>query len=574
MNALIEKFLASRGLTKEDLTTINNPKYEKLNNIDILCARLHEIHDAHKRIVVLPDYDMDGIMSGVVGRAGLAALGFKYGLYIPRPQEGYGFGEHQIERLVNVFPDVEAIITCDTGISCVDGTQYASNEHDIEVLITDHHKEIEETSVRPYASVVVDPCSIDETYAHPQICGAYVFWQVLARYAKLYGTETEQNRIALLKAFAAVGTISDVMPLLYENRQLVRDGIKIWKAFWDCDPYYISLIKDAPDDFSNPFRGIYAICRDFAKEGKIKDSDSLNEEFFGFYLAPTFNSIKRMDGELSNAFDVFFGTTQAKEIQYLMDLNAQRKVEVDEAYNELITQDNPMAPYIYTSNAKPGLMGLLAMKMMSDTGYPSLVVSPHATHDIDLMYSGSGRAPSWYQFISRTEEAGIDGHKAGHEGAFGCRFLPSELDELYDFLCVDVPEVAEKYIQENGSLDTQSYDLVIAPDGSGDTIVDQELFLDFLREIETLRPFGSGFEKPVFKLVFDGMDAAYNAIGKDKNHLKISLVSGLDAICWNQANFVADGIPDKKIEIIGHLETNEFRGNVSAQFVGDIITEK
>lgn len=572
MNKMIEMLLNARGMTQEDLAKLEDATHSQLNDLDELCAHLHDIHDANKRLVVLPDYDMDGIMSGVVGKAGLAALGFKYGLYVPRPQEGYGFGPRQIDRLIKAFPDVEAIITCDTGISCAEGARYAKEEHEIEILITDHHKEDPDTTVREHASVVVDPCGIGETYEHPSICGAHVLWQVLDRYAELYGTSAERERISLLRAFAAVGTVSDTMPVTYENRVLIKDGLDIWKGFWDCDRKYLDVLTDAPKDFADAFRGIYAICRDFAAAGKLRGGkDGLNEDFFGFYLAPSFNSVKRMDGELSRGFDVFFGGDQKVEIAYLMELNAQRKEEVDEAYRALAAQDNPMAPYIYMSDAKPGLMGLLAMRMLAETGKPCLVVSGHATRDIDLLYSGSGRSPEWYPFLTRTNESGLEGHRAGHEGAFGCSFLPEELDALYDFLKEDVPAVAQAYIDEFGSLAQSDYDILIRTDGEGDVGIDEPLFLDFIDEVETLRPFGRDWAAPQLMLVFDSTEATYNVMGKEQNHLKMKLDDGMDVICWNQASFIDDGMPDGEIRVLGHLEKNEFRGKVSAQFVGDVV---
>lgn len=572
MNLLIKKLLENRGLTKQYLEEINNPEYELLQNIDNLCAHLHNIHEKQIRIVVLPDYDMDGIMSGVVGKAGLAALGFKYELFIPNPKEGYGFGKKQVDRLVRSFPDVGAIITCDTGISCVEGVTYAHDEYDIEVLITDHHKESLETTPREIATAVVDPCGLDETYEHPAICGAFVLWQVLDRYAELYGSEIERERIKLLRAFAAVGTISDVMPVLYENRQLIRDGVEIWKGFWRCDKAYTSLLDDAPEDFANAFRGIFALCRDFGEAGKIKSVDALTEEFFGFYLAPTFNAIKRMDGELKTAFDVFMGGNQRASIAYLMELNEKRKEAVNEAFTKLMEQENPYAPYVYITDALPGLLGLLAMKCLGKTGMPCVVVGKIDRTDEEIIFSGSGRAPGWYPFLSRREAGGISGHMAGHEGAFGCSFTETELMRLYTYMKTDVKEIMDKVIEEMGELETVEYDIIISDDGTGDAKPDQTLFLEFLEELESLRPFGVGFPAPSVLLEFDGVEATYNTIGSDKSHLKITLSDGLNILCWSQASFIDNGLPEGRVKVVGMLSTNEFRGNVSAQFAGDIVS--
>lgn len=576
MNPLVEKLLAKRGITSDIWEDYNNPEHSKLAHVEELAAQLKTLKDNGETITILPDFDMDGIMSGVVGYAGLSALGFDVELFVPNPADGYGFGERQLNRLLAEHPYTDAIITCDTGIGCVEGVKYAKSKN-LKVFITDHHMENEESSPRAYADVCVDPCGVDDNYEHPTICGAFVFWQCLDEYARTYGTETDVNRLWYLRVFAGVGTISDVMPVLYENRQLVKDAVEICKQVWTVHPDFRAAIKNAPAGYTQAFRGIYATMNMFSGAGKLKDPTDVDEEFFGFYLAPTFNAVKRMDGTMKRAFDVFLGTVPSENVSYLLDLNEKRKQCVNEAMERISEQDNPLAPFCYISDAIPGIMGLLAMKLSQSSGMPCVVVRKNGNDS----FSGSGRSPQWYPFISLTSHLG--NHIAGHEGAFGCAFGDyDKLEELAELLRDDVSKVLEELGEDATSIEN-AVDFIIAGDSgqNGDTPLDPELFLDFIDEIEEYRPFGRGFETPQILLSFDTGDAVFSAIGADKTHLKIRLPLGkdkygkttyFDILCWGQSDYIAQGKPTGTMKVLGNLSVNEFRGSRTAQFSGDILS--
>lgn len=576
MNILIEKMLAKRGITPDIWESYNDPGHGLLAHVDELAEKLHQVHDAGEEITILPDFDMDGIMSGTVGYAGLSALGFDVNLFVPNPKDGYGFGRRQIDRLLSDFPYTDAIITCDTGIGCAEGVTYAK-EKGLKVLVTDHHMESPECSPREIADVCVDPCGVDDDYDHPAICGAHVLWQCLDRYAELYGDELDRKRLWYLRVFAGIGTISDVMPVLYENRQLVKDAVEISKRVWTTSEDFLSVVKDAPSGYTQAFRGVYAAMNMFAGAGKLKDPSDVDEEFFGFYLAPTFNAVKRMDGDMKRAFDVFLGTSPSKEVDYLLDLNEQRKKCVNEALAKILAQDNPLAPFCYVSDAIPGIMGLLAMKLSQSSGLPCVVVRENPNHT----FSGSGRSPAWYPFITATCE--IDAHIAGHEGAFGCSFPGyATLAELAELLMSDVEKALEVAGDSLVSAE-DACDFAIAGDArsDGDVGLDVETMMEFIEEAEEYRPFGRGFEAPQALLTFDAASAVFVPIGADKTHLKIRLplperdkngkTDYFDVLCWGQADFIKDGEPTGQVKIVGTLAVNSFGGRKMPQFSGDIL---
>ena len=562
MNRLIEKMFENRGYTREYVRAINVPNDDKLLNVDELCARLKDIHDKNIQIVVLPDFDMDGIAAGTVGFAGLAELGFNVALFMPNPDDGYGFTDDTIMRLLNEYPDVGCILTCDVGITCYRGITTAKL-CGVDVLITDHHKVQDDFNKMMKADVVVDPLREDDNYRLKGICGAYVLYQCLQHYANTYCSPFMQEQIRRLRVFAGIGTVSDSMPLLHENRQLVRDSVAICRlVYGDGTPWFVNAML-GNDVYRRAFYGLHVALAMFADLGKITKTADINEEFFGFYLAPTFNAVKRMSGDMSIAFGVFFGPNPNDSMSELMSLNDQRKLMVAEYLEQIVNSHQSYAPYIYTTNAPAGILGLIATKLMAIDNEPKVVLRLD-----EKGYHGSGRSPVWYPFASRGLEEGF--FIAGHENAFGIGITDSrEMKSLHAFLKKDVADV--KAATDMSLFGAPTPDFVIATDGTGDTGIDITLFVEYLSELEGLRPFGSAFEAPYVKLEFMANEAEWTVLGSTKQHLKITLPYGFEVLCWNQSNKLSYGASGEKITVTGYLGKNEFRGRHTVNFVGDIM---
>ena len=564
MNLLLSKLCENRGYTDEFLYEINNSDYDKLKDIDTLVARLKEIHDEHSVITWLPDFDFDGISSGTLGYGGMAELGFNTRLYIPDPSKGYGFNADTVDDLLAKYPDTKTVITCDVGISCSEGINRC-HELGIEVLVTDHH--IQETASN--ADIVVDPLRMDETYSHPSICGAFVVYQILQYYADTYTTYFMQDQIRRLKVLAGFGTISDVMSLLYENRQLVKDAISICKMIYsDGTASVVSSITGSVP-YKKIFWGIYYVLKMYAENGVIKSASDINEEFFGFYLAPTFNATKRMDGDMVRTFSVFFGNNQSADANYLFELNAQRKVLVDTEYNRLINSTQPYAPYIYISDVRPGILGLLAMKIHASTGYPAFVLNDNGASKKTDRYNGSGRSPAWFDC---RKAVGDFVFIAGHASAFGCGVsTKTDLERMYRILKTDVPVEFDKAAAE-GLLIEEKPDYIISTDWSKDIGIDIDVFYDYVDQKESFRPFGKDFPAPQGLFIFTEKDVdEWKAIGRAKEHLKLTFSNGFSVICWKQGHLISKkGVPGT-YKILGDLSTSEFRGEISINFIGTFL---
>lgn len=564
---LMEKTFENRGYSDEFLSSIEAGSQNPMKDADLLCAKLNEIRKQNLRITMLSDFDMDGICAGVIGYAGLAELGFNVSLFIPDPTDGYGFTPRTIGKLMAAYPDTQAILTGDVGVTCFDGVS-AARSFGVRMLVTDHHNpEYEEQDegiavLLPSAEAVVDPMRLDDGYEHGEVCGAYVLWYCLYQYANLYGDRYMQEQIRRLKVFAGIGTVSDSMPMLYENRETVRDAVGILRMLYSENSDFVVNHITGHDVYRRAFYGLYQTLSYLAGVGTIQSGSDIDEDLLGYYLAPMFNSVKRMGGDMSRAFGVFFGANSLDDVAYLYELNEQRKNEVKKKLAQLQAVDQPYQPYVWFSDAIPGVLGLLAQHMRELTGLPCLVVNP------DNNYSGSGRCPDWYNFLSRTKSISI--YAAGHEQAFGVSLSDeATVQTLCGFLEQDVEQ-----LRSEGELQEAVYhpDFVIDPHGSGDIKLDILSFLEYLSELRRYHPFGNGFQKPDILLYVYPKESVIERIGSAKQHLKIRMAHGFEVLLWNQAQLFDDFRSAELVRIRGSLSLSQFMDRYTVTFTGTVVS--
>lgn len=583
MNTLMQCVLSNRGWTEAKFQEINTEPHAVPKDVDKLCLILKYYHDTQAKVVLLTDYDMDGLSAGVLGYAGLAELGFNVSLYLPVVSEGYGFHSHTIDKIKQQYPDVQCIVTADTGITCYDGVLRA-RELGIDILVTDHHK----ASGILHANVVVDPARIEDTESYTFTCGAAVLYQVLLYYAKHYATAYHTSQIRRLCVFAGLGTVSDGMTVYYENRRLILDALHILEYVYNDDNADAVLNIQGCNTYRQAFYGLYVLLHEMKKANNFvlqANPVKLQEDFIAFYIAPLFNSIKRMDGDVRLAYGIFFESSPHAKVQALLALNEARKCSVEEKWADLIEDrfPQPWAPYVYITDADSGIRGLLAQKMLEVTGKPVMVVASDGRNG----YEGSGRCPYWYPFL----DVACSEHwqAAGHNPAFGIGFDSEKgVEALIAFLEKSIPEY-------------EPTDTVFVPDfymsmfGTGQLDYDIATIVEYLNELPTFRPFGSGFSEPEGVLEIDTSACQFSIMGKKSNHLKVLLPQGVEVICWNQADVVRGHLqrvePDRNdpdaplkpyyiskdlplcMRIVGKFQYGSFRGMQSVQFYGTIQEE-
>lgn len=580
----LRTLLDRRGWTPEVVEAINDPSHGQLKDSDALAARLHLAKARGEQVVVLPDFDMDGVTSGVLAWAGLAELGIDVGLYVPDYRRGHDVTPEAVQEAHEQFPRATVMITTDSGVNSHEGIGHGRSLG-ISMLVTDHHVQLDERSP---AEVVVDPERIDEDYAHPGICGAYVIYQCLMTYARAYAPE-KLSSIRLLSLFAGIGTVSDVMPLLYENRKVVRDSLSIARLLWhpvkdadlvtEYDPeksVLMQVLRSDPShapEFVSAFEGFAVALKAFREhgplvprvdsrtggpligedgepvmkrsQGKLRQISHIEEGFYGFYLAPAFNAIRRVGGSMHDAFGVFTAPSAEQKLAHaeaVIDVNEERKRLTEEWMAELEDElAEGLQPYahvgVWLTEAPGGMLGLMASKLMREDGRPVAVIRRQA--DPSAPMGGSMRSPSWYPVISTLTPLGFTA--VGHENACGVRLRDAaHLAELAEALPASADAVLSAIVEAGGSVE-EKVDLVLGSAPDADHPLDSvDDMMELARGIDGLRPFGHGFRRPEVELVVDLSKCSFAPLGSKQDHLRITLPIGMKMLWWGAAERISE----------------------------------
>ncbi|MFG1857464.1 DHH family phosphoesterase [Actinomadura geliboluensis] len=575
-----------KGWTDEYLAAIDTTEHDPLKDLDTMASALEDVRCSGGTIAIAPDFDTDGIASGVLGYAGLKELGFDARLHMPDYRRGHDLTPDDITEIHQSWPETTALLTCDGGVNSHNGIT-AAKALGWRTLVTDHHQELEPGSA---ADITVGPCRIDETYSLRGICGAHVLYQVLEAYTVTH-QPSKLWAIRLLRLFAGLGTVSDVMPMLYENRQLVRDSLSIARLLHvpapktapnpdggiNPDPAAIDVeqatllqllrLEDHDPVFLGAFEGFAQLLKAFAQVGKLRDVEDLDEDFYGFYLAPAMNSPRRTGAPLDDCFAVFTHPSAEEKLaamHRIIENNERRKALAVEHLKELTDGDQPLAPWVYFSDAYPGMYGLLASQMMQATGHPVVVLGRPSSPTEPM--SGSGRAPSWFDIITALD--GCDGLFAiGHQQACGIKLAaPQALDQLVTVL----KDTAGDLLFSTVDTTRTAGDLVLGPSEDCDaSLSDFEPLTELVRRIKTLKPFGPEFTEPRVEIILDGYRV--DRIGSEKQHLRIITNTGLVCLWWNAAETehtrLAGRAEGERLRFLAKLRLSTFMGQTRLQVV-------
>ena len=227
INYLLAKILVNRGITKkEDIRLFLNPTRKDFYNpylmpdMDKAVERIKKAIENKEKVLIYGDYDVDGITSVTVLKSFLQERGLKVDEYIPnRLDEGYGLNKPAVEKIAN--EKYTLMITVDCGISAIEEVKFA-NSLGLEVIVTDHHEPGEEL---PAAIAVVDAKRKDNQYPFRNLAGVGVVFKLIQAISQKLNLE-EKEYLKYLD-IVCIGTISDIVPLVDENRVIVKLGLKL-----------------------------------------------------------------------------------------------------------------------------------------------------------------------------------------------------------------------------------------------------------------------------------------------------------------------------------------------------------
>ncbi len=432
-------------------------------DMDKALSHLANVKETGKKIRIIGDYDIDGVCSTAILYKGLKEYGLQADYAIPhRVLDGYGINVSLVEKAQE--DGVDTIITCDNGISAFEALERAA-ELGMTVIVTDHHdirKEMQgkgETEILPVAHALINPKRKGNTYPFREMCGAYVAYKLISALLCLKeGKEALREELLVLAAFATIG---DVMPLMGENRTLVKYGLKHIKTCANIGLWALINATDFRDRHIKAHNIGFVLGPCINAKGRLESA----EQSLSLLLCNNPEEAKRMAEELVHTNEV------RKELTVQGVERAIETVRTHYANDKIIV--------VYLPDCHESIAGIIAGKVREAFYRPTWILT-----DAQEGLKGSGRSIDAYDMHKGLCECDdLLTHYGGHKLAAGVS-LPKENLEAFRRCLNDNAELKEEELTEVIRID------VDLPFGYAD--------LDFVKELEILEPHGKDNEKPVF----------------------------------------------------------------------------
>ncbi len=448
---------------------------------------------ANKKITIYGDYDADGMTATAILLRCLRLLNADVDFYVPnRIDEGYSLNGDALRKLVERGTDM--VVTVDCGVASVAEATLAK-ELGLTLIVTDHHQLAE---TLPAAAVIVHPALPESEYPFAGLCGAAVAFKLawaICQCASDGKKVTERLRTFLLQAvgLAAIGTVCDVVPLLDENRILVRYGLDTLKA--------------------KPTVGMAALMR----HTKLNDKKRLEGDDIGFTIGPRLNAAGRM-GQAELAIELLTTESQQRAdtiAQYMDEFNTKRQSierSILLAANKQIkaAEDRKdAAAFVLADHSwHPGVIGIVAGRLAEKHNRPVVMI---ANDPLGVKPGiGSARSVPGFNLHEALAECGhlLESH-GGHAAAAGMKIKPENLDAFREAFC----QVAVEQISQ--------------ADRVAELRVDAEASLQMLtrqtvEQIERLAPFGHGNTRPMLCASEVRLSGAPKRMGATGSHLSMT----------------------------------------------------
>ena len=484
-------------------------------------ARIRRAIEGSEKIVVYGDYDVDGITSTTLLVRALRKLGATADYYIPDRQEGYGLHTESLQRIAGT--GVGLVVTVDCGIAGV--AEIEALRGVLDIVVTDHHLP---GDILPNAAAVVDPHRSDCEYPFRELAGVGVAFKLCQALFREIRNEEFEDDLEIV----ALGTIADIVPLLSENRKLVKLGLARMRE--------------------TKLEGLRQLIEVSGLSGRDITSGQV-----GFVLAPRLNAAGRLETAMRGV-ELLMAEDEAKARDIaltLNELNSERQqVEADileQAKQQLVSVDTSESRVLVVAgkNWHPGVIGIVASRLVDLYYRPTIVVSVQ-----DGVGKGSCRSiKGFHLFDALTAVKDTLVQFGGHEMAAGLTVLPENIDALRQAL----EEYAKGHMKDEDYIPCLALEAELRP---------EEITIELVKELSCLEPYGMANPRPLFGCFeADGFDV--RAIGREGQHLKFFLEGGeqpIQAIGWNmaeKATFVDRG----PVDIAYMPELNEWNGKISVQ---------
>ncbi|MCX6810656.1 MAG: single-stranded-DNA-specific exonuclease RecJ [Candidatus Berkelbacteria bacterium] len=498
---IIQQLLYNRGIIGDqveakDLDKFLDPDFEQdffypelLPDFTRAAQRIKLAIKDNEKIGIYADYDADGIPGAAFLQKALTALGLETEVYIPARVNGYGFNQKGIDYLINL--GCKLIISVDLGIRELKFAKYISDKK-VDLIITDHHEPDDEL---PKAVAVVNPKRADSKYPFRELCGAGVVFKIIQGLAKSYPKIINEKFLKWNLDLVAISTISDVVPLISENRIIAKFGLKV-----------LSKTKNIG------LQELYKISN--------IDQNKIDAYTVGFQIGPRINAPGRLD-HATESFKLLITSDQNDAYNsavHLQTKNEKRQIEMDKIFDsasKIIERENLISNKIIIvrhTGWQKGVIGPVASRLVEKYSRPVIILS-----ESDGVLDGSCRSISNFDItkaLTSTDKYLIG--FGGHAGAAGLHLECKKYDEFLNSMI----SYAEKNISDDDLVPKLKIDLELHKN---------KIKINLFKELEKLEPFGLGNPRPVFitsniKLI------SHRLVGRENKHLQLRFSDGLNEI--------------------------------------------
>ncbi len=535
ISTIVAGVLAKRGITeKQQIDVFLNPTRNDfynpylLEDMEIAVSEILKIIEKHGSILIYGDYDVDGITSIAVLKKFLEEREVKVSYHIPnRLSEGYGLKKETLEEIADKNYDL--MITVDCGISAIEEVDYA-NSLGIKTIVTDHHETLEEL---PKAIAVINPKRKDSKYPFRGLAGVGVVFKLIqAISVKLNLDEKEYLKYLDL---VCVGTISDIVPLIDENRVITKLGLRL-----------IEVTKNIG-------------LKELLKSSGFKKIDSST---ISFGIAPRINACGRI-GYAEEALKLFLTSNilEAQNITKTLEKYNQERQNIEKKIfseaNALIENENKNLNSIVLGheNWHHGVIGIVSSKLTEIYYKPSILVCFNGD-----TAKGSGRSIvgfDLYNALSQTSEY-LEKY-GGHEMAVGLTLKKNQFENF------------KKKFQE--LVDKSNVSDIVPIIDIDYQLSNREITKETVKELQILEPFGEANKMPI--LLFKNLKISSIRALSEGKHLKLTLNNEnqyIDAIGFNMGKLSEEYQIGDKVDIVGMLELNKFENHEYLQInIKDIM---
>lgn len=529
MSELLATVLVNRNIVEDkDIKVFLSPSRNdfhdpyQMPDMEKAVDRILKAIETNEKVMIYGDYDVDGITSITVLKKFLHARGLEAGFYIPnRLNEGYGLNKNAIKKIAE--EGYSLIITVDCGISCIEEIKYAY-ELGMEVIVTDHHEPLEEL---PEAVAVIDCKRKDSTYPFNSLAGVGVAFKLSQAIAMKLALD-EKEFLKYLD-IVCVGTISDIVPLVDENRVIAKLGLKL-----------VEVTKNM---------GLKSLLI-------TSGYKEINSNAISFGIAPRINACGRMGFE-EDALNLFLNEDKKQVLTITDKLNSYNKErqEIEKRiFDEVILKiekeklDEKKAIVVAGEGWHHGVIGIVASKITDLYFKPTILICLE-----DGKGKGSGRSVPGFDLHDALCKCSDCLEKyGGHEMAVG---LSLDANKFQEF--------ANKFEEIATEAHTDEIVSVIKIDKE---IKLKDIDTQIVKELSQLEPFGEANKMPIF--IYKNLKIDSIRSLSEGKHLKLTLKDGntvVNAIGFNLGSLATEYLIGDKVDVLGVLEINTFNGVDSVQ---------